>query len=187
MASFLCPRTIASPTSLTNSLKLPTRPLLRCLHTSTPTARHHRRLPNPSCTPSTSHTPLKSFSHSATRRAYKTVEEARAKTHSGPFSLRSAILFLTAGGCMIVYFRWEKDRIERKKIADAAKGVGKPKVGGKFELVDQMGRVWTEASLKGGFTLVRVSFSLLYLWLLRTQKTFRATVGDGFSSRGKRG
>ncbi len=56
---------------------------------------------------------------------------------------------------MIVYFRWEKDRIERKKIADAAKGVGKPKVGGKFELVDQMGRTWTEASLKGGFTLVR--------------------------------
>ncbi|KAL8896672.1 MAG: hypothetical protein Q9207_007603, partial [Kuettlingeria erythrocarpa] len=153
MASFLCPRAIASSTSLTNPLKLPTRPFFRCLHTSTPPARPHRQPPNPSSTSSTLHTPFKSFSHSATRRAYKTVEEARSKTHSGPFSLRSAILFLTAGACMIVYFRWEKDRLERKKIADAAKGVGKPKVGGKFELVDQMGRVWTEASLKGGFTL----------------------------------
>ncbi|KAI4179264.1 MAG: hypothetical protein L6R41_007938, partial [Letrouitia leprolyta] len=54
---------------------------------------------------------------------------------------------------MIVYFRFEKDRLERKKIADAAKGVGKPKVGGKFELMDQSGRTWTEGNLKGGFTL----------------------------------
>ena len=56
---------------------------------------------------------------------------------------------------MIVYFRYEKARIERKRIADASKGVGRPKVGGEFELVDQEGRTFGDERLKGGFSLVR--------------------------------
>lgn len=44
--------------------------------------------------------------------------------------------------------------MERKRIAEATKGVGKPKVGGPFELVDQEGRKFTDEDLKGGYSLV---------------------------------
>jgi hypothetical protein len=59
---------------------------------------------------------------------------------------------------MLFYFRYEKDRVERQRIAGMAKGVGKPKVGGKFELVDQEGKVFTDEDLKGGYSLVSVSW-----------------------------
>ena len=55
---------------------------------------------------------------------------------------------------MILYFRFEKARIERNRIAEAAKGVGKPKVGGKFDLVNQDGQPYTEEDMKGKFALV---------------------------------
>ena len=52
------------------------------------------------------------------------------------------------------YFDYEKARIERKRVAEAAKGVGKPKVGGKFELVDQDGKPWGSEWMRGKFALV---------------------------------
>ena len=52
------------------------------------------------------------------------------------------------------YFRNEKARLDRQRIAEATKGVGKPKVGGPFELVDQEGRTFTHGDLKGGYSLV---------------------------------
>ena len=56
---------------------------------------------------------------------------------------------------MGLYFRSEKERVERKRIADATKGEGKPKVGGPFELVDQNGRPWSSVKEMGGkFSLV---------------------------------
>ena len=56
---------------------------------------------------------------------------------------------------MIFYFRNEKDRVERKRIAEASKGVGRPKVGGEFELLDHDGRPFGDRNMKGGFSLVR--------------------------------
>ena len=44
--------------------------------------------------------------------------------------------------------------MERKRIAEAAKGVGRPKVGGKFELIDTEGRNFSSEDLKGRFSLV---------------------------------
>ncbi|KAL8994570.1 MAG: hypothetical protein Q9188_007031, partial [Gyalolechia gomerana] len=153
MAFFLCSRASAPSTSFIKQLKEPARPLIRCLHHASQSTRHNR----PQLIPHTIHpqtaVPTRRTFSSSPSRSYKTVEEARSRSHSGPFSARSAVLFLTVGAIMIVYFRFEKDRMERKKIADAAKGVGKPKVGGKFELMDQSGRRWTEENLKGGFTL----------------------------------
>lgn len=55
---------------------------------------------------------------------------------------------------MIFYFRYEKARIERQRVAEASKGVGRPKVGGEFELVDQEGRQYGDGEMKGGFSLV---------------------------------
>lgn len=39
-------------------------------------------------------------------------------------------------------------------MAEAAKGVGKPKIGGTFTLMDQEGKTFTDEDMKGGFTLV---------------------------------
>lgn len=63
-------------------------------------------------------------------------------------------LFLSAGAGLIFYFRYEKARMERKRVAEAAKGVGRPKVGGPFELVDQKGGVFTDGEMKGRYSLV---------------------------------
>lgn len=76
------------------------------------------------------------------------------------------------------YFRNEKARLDRQRIAEFSKGVGKPKIGGKFELVDQEGNPFTDEDLKGGYSLVRISLcvyrktclmdtGLGLLWLLQ--------------------
>jgi protein SCO1/2 len=44
--------------------------------------------------------------------------------------------------------------MERKRVAEAAKGVGRPKVGGPFELVDHEGRRFTDKDMKGRYSLV---------------------------------
>jgi protein SCO1/2 len=64
------------------------------------------------------------------------------------------LLFLGSGAGLIFYFRYEKQRMERKRIAEAAKGVGRPKVGGPFELVDQHGRKFGDGDMKGRYSLV---------------------------------
>ena len=46
--------------------------------------------------------------------------------------------------------------MERQRIAEASKGVGRPKVGGEFELLDQEGRLFGDRDMKGGFSLVSV-------------------------------
>ena len=58
---------------------------------------------------------------------------------------------------MIFYFQYEKARMERKRIADAAKGVGRPKVGGPFQLLDQEGNEFGEGDMRGKFSLVSSS------------------------------
>ena len=55
---------------------------------------------------------------------------------------------------MLFYFRTEKERLERQRIADASKGMGRPKVGGQFELLNQAGQKFTSEDMKGRFSLV---------------------------------
>lgn len=62
------------------------------------------------------------------------------------------------GAAMVYYMDYEKKRVEREKIAEAGKAVGKPRVGGKFELVDHEGRPFGDEDMKGGFTLVSLFF-----------------------------
>jgi protein SCO1/2 len=52
------------------------------------------------------------------------------------------------------YFENEKGRMQRKRIAESTKGVGRPKVGGPFELIDQDGNTVTDKDLKGRHSLV---------------------------------
>lgn len=62
------------------------------------------------------------------------------------------------------YFEFEKERMQRKRIADATKGVGKPKVGGPFELIDQNGNAFTSEDMKGRYALVRRAIRGMALW-----------------------
>lgn len=45
------------------------------------------------------------------------------------------------------------------RIAEAAKGVGRPKVGGAFNLVDQNGQPYTQSDLLGKYSLVYFGFT----------------------------
>lgn len=65
--------------------------------------------------------------------------------------------------------------MERQRLADAAKGVGRPKVGGTFELLDHEGKAFTDQDMKGVFSLV--SFPVV-LCGERGKKVY----GGGFSS-----
>lgn len=64
------------------------------------------------------------------------------------------MLFVLTGAGMIVYFQYEKARLERERIVQMSKGVGKPKVGGPFVLKDLEGRQFTEEQLKGKYNFV---------------------------------
>ncbi|EGS22942.1 cytochrome c oxidase-like protein [Thermochaetoides thermophila DSM 1495] len=93
------------------------------------------------------------------RRFYKTVEEAKSRYRSGPFSWKAGLLFVLTGIGLVWYFESEKERMKRKRIAEATKGVGKPKVGGPFSLIDQNGNTVTHEDLKGRYALVYFGFT----------------------------
>jgi len=44
--------------------------------------------------------------------------------------------------------------MQRKRIAEANKGAGKPMVGGPFDLIDQHGNRFTHEDLQGRYSLV---------------------------------
>jgi protein SCO1/2 len=69
-------------------------------------------------------------------------------------TLKAALLFVFAGVAMVFYFREERARVERQKIAEQTKGMGRPKVGGPFNLVDHNGHEYTDVDLKGKYALV---------------------------------
>ena len=51
--------------------------------------------------------------------------------------------------------------MERQRVAEATKGVGRPKVGGQFALLDQEGKTFTDEDMKGGYSLVSLFNNLL--------------------------
>lgn len=94
------------------------------------------------------------FSTSPACLRAKTMGQLRARNATGPFSWKAALLFVLTGAGMIVYFRVEKERLERKRIAEMSKGVGRPKVGGPFTLTDLVGKEFTAEDLKGKYSFV---------------------------------
>ncbi|AEO65280.1 a05d0b5d-fb7c-4895-84b9-e570e98a3cbb [Thermothielavioides terrestris] len=93
------------------------------------------------------------------RFKFKTVEEAKSRYRSGPFSWKAGLLFVITAAGLVWYFESEKERMRRKRIAESTKGVGKPKVGGPFELIDQYGNKVSDQDLKGRYSLVYFGFT----------------------------
>jgi protein SCO1/2 len=73
--------------------------------------------------------------------------------------MTAAALFVLAGAGMWAYFTYEKERMARKRIAEQTKGVGKPKIGGRFDLVDHNGQEFTNEDMKGKYGLVYFGFT----------------------------
>ncbi len=101
-----------------------------------------------------------SYRHEQRRYKAKTVEEARSRYRTGPFSWKAGLLFVATSAGLVWYFEHEKQRMHRRRVAEATKGVGRPKVGGAFELVDQEGRPFSSADLRGRYSLVSEVFFL---------------------------
>ncbi|DAA72895.1 TPA_exp: Uncharacterized protein A8136_5339 [Trichophyton benhamiae CBS 112371] len=118
------------------------------------TARHSLRPLSRQARPDRSN----AFSTSTVRPA-KTIEQLKARSSTGPFSWKSAVLFVLTGAGMIVYFQYEKARLERERIVEMSKGVGKPRVGGPFVLKDLNGETFTEENLKGKYSFVYFGFT----------------------------
>jgi protein SCO1/2 len=97
------------------------------------------------------------FSTSAFREKGKTMGQLRQRNTTGPFSWKAALLFVLTGAGMMLYFRVEKARLERKRMTEMSKGVGKPKVGGPFVLKDLDGKEFTAEDLKGKYSFVSIS------------------------------
>ncbi|KAI0130133.1 SCO2 protein [Xylariales sp. AK1849] len=93
------------------------------------------------------------------RRFRSTVEEQKSRYRTGPFSWKAGVLFVIASGGLVWYFEYEKQRMQRKRIAEATKGVGRPKVGGDFQLLDQEGRPFGSKDLKGRYSLLYFGFT----------------------------
>ncbi|KAF2021691.1 SCO1-SenC-domain-containing protein [Aaosphaeria arxii CBS 175.79] len=107
----------------------------------------------------TSAQPARPFSNSTPRSALKTIEQVKARNKGGPFNVTAAILFIGTAVGLWVYFTYEKERLARKKIADETKGIGKPKVGGPFNLVDQDGKPFSNKDMEGKYALVYFGFT----------------------------
>ncbi|KAI1379152.1 SCO1 protein [Hypoxylon crocopeplum] len=148
------------------------QPLLRSLLRSQPRAQQCQRFLSTHPSPSTRRpTPLSqrcatsppptNKSRFVEQRRYKakTVEEARSRYRTGPFSWKAGLLFVITSAGLVWYFEHEKERMQRKRIAEATKGIGRPKVGGDFELVDQDGRPFLSSDLKGRYSLIYFGFT----------------------------
>ncbi|KAF2856521.1 SCO1 protein [Plenodomus tracheiphilus IPT5] len=102
---------------------------------------------------------IRAFSQSTPRSKLKTIDQIRARNKGGPFNLTAAILFVASGAGLWAYFTYEKERMARKRIAEQTKGIGKPKVGGSFQLLDQNGKPFSNEDMLGKYSLVYFGFT----------------------------
>ncbi|BGP54781.1 Cu-binding protein [Rhodotorula sphaerocarpa] len=77
-----------------------------------------------------------------------------------PFTLKAGALFVATGVGLWFYFQSEKDKVrERKRAETAAARVGRPKIGGPFQLTDQDGNTFGDKDLLGKWSMVYFGFT----------------------------
>ncbi|GMM32112.1 Cu-binding protein [Martiniozyma asiatica (nom. inval.)] len=109
---------------------------------------------NPSQTPLTrrplSRMPLGSEQYNSASLSRKPVEYLTWK----------ALVLFTAVGAGITYlFKNEKEKLQLRKEAEANRGVGKPLIGGPFNLITHKGEEFTEKNLVGKWSIVYFGFT----------------------------
>jgi protein SCO1 len=157
----ISPHTMAAPSRstarLATALKNSTTPRIavRTFASRAPSAPSRTCLRQPQPTMAT----RRAFSNTSSRQKLTTIDQIKARNKGGPFNLTAVVLFIATAGGLWAYFTYEKERMARKRIAEQTKGVGKPKVGGPFSLVDQDGNVYSSDNMLGKYSLVYFGFS----------------------------
>ncbi|KAH7079334.1 SCO1/SenC-domain-containing protein [Paraphoma chrysanthemicola] len=144
-------RTFASNASISSTPRTSARSI-QCL-------REARRDAGSSGIKNVAQSQTRTFSQTTSRHKLKTIDQIKARNRGGPFNLTAALLFIASGGGLWAYFTYEKERVARKRIADQTKGIGKPKVGGPFQLIDQEGNVFSSDDMLGKYSLVYFGFT----------------------------
>ncbi|GAA6062223.1 hypothetical protein JCM10212_006458 [Sporobolomyces blumeae] len=82
------------------------------------------------------------------------------KGAAGPFTLKAGVVFVATGIALYFYFENEKQAVrERKRQENAAARIGRPKIGGPFELTDQDGKPFSDRDLLGRWSMVYFGFT----------------------------
>lgn len=74
-------------------------------------------------------------------------------------SWKSFLLFLGVAGGLTYLFRSEKEKLQLRKEAEANRGVGKPLIGGPFNLITDEGKPFTDKDLIGKFSIIYFGFT----------------------------
>ncbi|QRW15878.1 hypothetical protein RhiXN_03879 [Rhizoctonia solani] len=86
--------------------------------------------------------------------------DARNRATVGVFSWKAGALFIATGAGLYYYFTTEKAKLEERKRQEAADSkVGRPKVGGPFQLVSHEDKPFTHMDLLGKWSLIYFGFT----------------------------
>ncbi|WVR03848.1 hypothetical protein IAU60_000845 [Kwoniella sp. DSM 27419] len=87
--------------------------------------------------------------------------KARDQANVGPFTWKAAAVFVATGVGLYFYFESEKAAVtERRRQELASKSIGKPQIGGPFQLTSARdGSIFTEKDLLGKWTLLYFGFT----------------------------
>ncbi|KAL1412159.1 Cu-binding protein [Vanrija albida] len=78
----------------------------------------------------------------------------------GPFTFKAAALFIVTGVGLYVYFTNEKEKVQKRRQEELAnKSVGRPQIGGPFQLTSHDGQPFSEQDLRGKWTLIYFGFT----------------------------
>ncbi|KAF8760284.1 SCO1/SenC [Rhizoctonia solani] len=84
----------------------------------------------------------------------------RNRATVGVFSWKAGALFIATGAGLYYYFTTEKAKLEERKRQEAADSkVGRPKVGGPFQLVSHEDKPFTHMDLLGKWSLIYFGFT----------------------------
>lgn len=102
--------------------------------------------------------PRKPLSRIAIGKAFD-ANKAEQQASVGFLNWKAATIFILTGAALIFYFRRERERVEIERLEESNRGIGKPLVGGPFNLTDQDGKPFSDKDLHGKYSLIYFGFS----------------------------
>ncbi|KAG7869326.1 hypothetical protein KL918_000871 [Ogataea parapolymorpha] len=72
---------------------------------------------------------------------------------------KAVVVFVIFGSALTYVFTSEKEKLKLRREAEQNRGVGKPLIGGPFNLIDTEGKPFTQENLKGKFSIIYFGFT----------------------------
>ncbi|RUS27558.1 hypothetical protein BC938DRAFT_483072, partial [Jimgerdemannia flammicorona] len=133
-----------------------------------PTTHAHPRTPRAMATAAKQPSPTSTaavilYASAAGGEGARTRSNRAVVNRNYPFTLKALGLFTLTGVVLLYYFQNEKERVKKKREeqnAQTTRSIGKPRIGGPFELVDSRdGKTVTDKDFLGRYTLVYFGFT----------------------------